>query len=1002
MPHIPSTYTPTSRISKPSYLESYPSSYDISSSSGRSDYSLPRYNTPHWSTTTSDSTTTLPSSLSGYHRRYTPLGTTGLDVPRDRTPVSFQPRPLRSISVLSDSSRSSLGRSPSPTPTPTYRSPYTSTTLPSKRYYPQTYHTGYSDDDDDDDVADKDDSPVVFDANLTFVLGTKGKLKQSVTPVPTPRETNPPPDALSNKISNFLQRTDHVMDEWKRMGRKDDDQNTRPRNPADKITGRTRSATNIMIKGYQLFSRANSVSSRNTGTKEASDDCNTEAEIDELSEMTADLAEEHSTSTLAAERLDAETSERLRLEKELTESKQKNKELAQASEKLEMELLYARSDLNGISEEDEDGSEGDGVYKQRYERAIKELEFTKRRLQQQHEDDLEQLVGLKKQLEKKLSDAYEEVEEQRQVVGTWKRKVQKLNGEMNDLKLLLEEQSSRNNLLEKKQRKYDSEASILQDELKKEKQAKDRLCREKEVLMAEKYTLESTMADVRLELDLKEEKLFALQREFDEITCGGKTEEEVTLLRKQKIDCERRLQDQEEELDELAGQVQLLEQGKLRLEMSLESMRKEAKKEAQLREEELEEVRCNTQKKVKALEQQLENEHEERTVLLREKHELERRLQAAADADRQDRAGDEALLQRLKRDLKRTKALLRDTQAQLDRLKAETPGKNMIRQLRNQLEDLECARAIALKTKQSLEQELSETQGLLEEAHKQKGDAEDRANAMLREKSDLQTQLEENEEELAEVLKKYKAAVQQMSVDQIALQEQVSLVSELEVERNHLKEQLMELTSKLESVESMGGASSNLLYKRSELKVKELESKLELEQTTKSRLEVQITRLKETVEKMQTEMSSSRVKEQQAQEQVRKLQRQLREIKEELNTSLAKESEAIIKRKELEKRCEALEAEASTGKADLKLALKRIEDLQSAIQGELEDSISNESDSEEESYGSDESVNTFLNNHKLGSPTKSEKSSISNDVRRLSNTSRSSTSSNLGKDSSYA
>lgn len=78
------------------------------------------------------------------------------------------------------------------------------------------------------------------------------------------------------------------------------------------------------------------------------------------------------------------------------------------------------------------------------------------------------------------------------------------------------------------------------------------------------------------------------------------------------------------------------------------------------------------------MEQQLENEHEERTTLLREKHELERRLQAAADADRQDRAGDEALLQRLKRDLKRTKALLRDTQAQLERQKAETPGKNCV------------------------------------------------------------------------------------------------------------------------------------------------------------------------------------------------------------------------------------------------------------------------------------------------------------------------------------
>lgn len=120
----------------------------------------------------------------------------------------------------------------------------------------------------------------------------------------------------------------------------------------------------------------------------------------QLSELTADLAEEHSTSTLATERLDAETTERLRLERELSEIQHKNKDLQQSSERLEMELLYARSDLNGINEEDEDGD--NDVYKQRYERALRELEFTKRRLQQQHEDDLEQLVGLKKQLEKKV------------------------------------------------------------------------------------------------------------------------------------------------------------------------------------------------------------------------------------------------------------------------------------------------------------------------------------------------------------------------------------------------------------------------------------------------------------------------------------------------------------------------------------------------------------------------------------------------------------------------
>lgn len=118
-----------------------------------------------------------------------------------------------------------------------------------------------------------------------------------------------------------------------------------------------------------------------------------------------------------------------------------------------------------ISDEEDAENEDGGntsIYRMKYERAAKELEFTKRRLQTQHEHDLEQLIGLKKQLEKKLADAYEEVEEQRQVVGQWKRKHQKLSNEMNDLRMLLEEQNGRNNLLEKRQRKFDAECQSLQ------------------------------------------------------------------------------------------------------------------------------------------------------------------------------------------------------------------------------------------------------------------------------------------------------------------------------------------------------------------------------------------------------------------------------------------------------------------------------------------------------------------------------------------------------------
>ena len=120
--------------------------------------------------------------------------------------------------------------------------------------------------------------------------------------------------------------------------------------------------------------------------------------------MTAEFAEEQSSSNVIGERLEAETTERLRLEKEIKEYESKYKNLQESSEKLEMELLCAKSDLNGdLDDDDHDNDDNrDNVYRQKYERVARELEFTKKRLQTQHEHDLEQLIGLKKQLEKKV------------------------------------------------------------------------------------------------------------------------------------------------------------------------------------------------------------------------------------------------------------------------------------------------------------------------------------------------------------------------------------------------------------------------------------------------------------------------------------------------------------------------------------------------------------------------------------------------------------------------
>ena len=115
-----------------------------------------------------------------------------------------------------------------------------------------------------------------------------------------------------------------------------------------------------------------------------------------------------------------------------------------------------------------------------------------------------------------------------------------------------------------------------------------------------------------------------------------------------------------------------------------------------------------------------------------------------------------------------------------------------------------------------------------------------------------------------------------------------------------------------------------------------MESKLELEQTTRGRMETQINRLKEAIEKLNHDCEGLRVKETGAQDQARKLQRQLRDLKEDYASVTQKEIEVNSKKNEFEKLLELAEAETVTSKNDLKLALKRIEDLQTAINGELD------------------------------------------------------------------
>nr|XP_046267282.1 unconventional myosin-XVIIIa [Scatophagus argus] len=661
---------------------------------------------------------------------------------------------------------------------------------------------------------------------------------------------------------------------------------------------------------------------------------NTDGLESRIADLLAELADERSTSESASQLLETETSERLRLEKDLKDLQAKFDAMKKQLESQEMEVMEARlmktSELNGEMDDDEDDAGGE--WRIKYNRAIREMDFTKKKLQQEFDDKLETEQQGKRHLERKLADLQTDNEDMQRSVQQLKKKCQKLTAELQDTKLHLEGLQSRNHDLEKKQRKFDLEQNQAQAEVQRERSQREKLVREKDLLTGEMFNLRQQRQDKDIELCAANMKVQQLEAELQDLSSQeSKDEASLAKVKKQLRDLEVKVKDQEEELDEQAGTIQMLEQAKLRLEMEMERQRQTHSKEIESKDEEVDEIRRSCSKKLKQMEVQLEEEYEDKQKVLRDRRELESKLLNTQDQVSQRDVETE---KRLKKDLKRTKVLLADAQIMLDHLKSNAPSKREIAQLKNQLEESEFTCAAAVKVRKSMEIEIEDLHIQMEDVVKTKMSLEEQVSRLQREKNDLQSRMEEDQEDMNELMKKHKAAVSQSARDLSQISDLQAQLEEATKEKQEIQEKLHSLQNQLEFQEQSMVEKS--LVCRQEAKIREIETKLEYERTQIKRLESLVGRLKENLEKMTEERNQRIAAENREKEQNKRMQRQIRDMKEEMAELSKKEAEASRKKHELEMDIESLEAANQSLQVDLKLAFKRIGDLQAAIEDEIE------------------------------------------------------------------
>uniref|UniRef100_UPI00358E40BE unconventional myosin-XVIIIa-like isoform X2 n=1 Tax=Myxine glutinosa TaxID=7769 RepID=UPI00358E40BE len=649
-----------------------------------------------------------------------------------------------------------------------------------------------------------------------------------------------------------------------------------------------------------------------------------------VSELQSELGDERSGADTIAHLLSSEVSEKMRLEKELKELHAKFDTAKRQMEVKELEASESRllraAEFNGSL----DGDSG-GEWKAKYERGMRENEYGRKRLQQEYDDHLEAEKRQQLQLERKVTEVQATAEEAQRNVQLLQRKCQRLSSELQDTRLHMEGQQSRSYELEKKQKKFDSELTQALEEAETAMFEKEMVLRERDGMMIDIVMLKENLEEKDIELASLRDKVDLFEAEMREASeHGAEGDAAAPGLHARLYNLQTSIKEQEEELDEQAAKIQTLEQNKLRYEMEMERMRQIHKKDFENKEDEAEDVRQSCQKRLRHLEDQLEEQHETKQKLILQKHDLEGKLMLLGEQVGQRDFEKE---KQLRRDLRRTKALLADAQSMLQHLKENAPSRREISELKNQLEESEFACAAAVKARQVVEAELTDLHYQLEEVTRSKAALEEQMLRMQRDGQELQNRLDGDQEDLNELMKKHKALVAHSSSDLAQINELQAQLDETAREKEEQVEKIQVLGSRISFLED--SLVDRSIVSRQEGRIRDLESKLEFEKMQIRRFEALVLRLKEAIDRVSAEREQRTASEIREKEQNKRQQRQLNSLLEETSQLARREGEATRKRHELELDMASLEAANQSLQSDLRAAFQRIGDLQAAIEDEM-------------------------------------------------------------------
>ncbi|NXA98105.1 MY18B protein, partial [Melanocharis versteri] len=474
-----------------------------------------------------------------------------------------------------------------------------------------------------------------------------------------------------------------------------------------------------------------------------------------------------------------------------------------------------------------------------------------------------------------------------------------------------------------------------------EKSLREKLSQENTSIRWEMGKLQQSLEHKEAEVARLEQQVAVLAGRVQELSTPGATDT-VPALKKKLWDLEGSAAEQKKELERQTAAVDHLEQVHERLELEIERMKQIHQKELEDKDEELEDTQKSCQKRLRQLEMQLEQEHEQKQMVLQEKQDLEGLIGTLCE---QIGHRDFDVEKRLRRDLRRTRALLADVQLLLAAPAEPGASAQELEHLRKQLEESEAKCAEAQRSQQTAALELENLHTELETLSRSKTLVDEQLFQLQHERADLLKRIDEDQEDLNELMEKHKALIAQSATDIAQIRELQTQVEDVKKEKQSLQEKVIpagEAQARAAQLEQCPAERS--IVSRQEARIRDLESQLDFQAVQMKRFEVLVLRLRDSIIQMGEELEKAAESEARERENTRYYQRRMEEMKADMDELVQRELESSRRRMELEQQLAELAEVRQVLQADLGTSIRRIADLQVALEG-LRDSDDSDADS---------------------------------------------------------